>query len=55
MPIPDFQTLLLPVLRLASDNAEHTITGSADHIATELQLTDQEREAVYDSGSGLNF
>lgn len=55
MPIPDFQSLLLPVLRLASDNAEHTIAASADHIATELQLTDQEREAVYDSGSGLIF
>ena len=55
MPIPDFQSLLLPVLRLAGDNAEHTITGSAEHIATELQLTDQEREAIYESGSGLIF
>lgn len=55
MPIPDFQALLLPVLALASDNAEHTISGSAERIADQLQLADADREAVYESGSGLIF
>lgn len=55
MAIPDFQSLLLPVLRLASDNAEHTISGSAERLADELQLGEAEREAVYESGSGLIF
>ena len=55
MPIPDFQSLLLPVLKLASDNAEHTIAGSAEQLANDLKLTEQEREAVYSSGNGLVF
>ncbi|SET54931.1 restriction endonuclease [Hymenobacter actinosclerus] len=55
MPIPDFQALLLPVLTLASDNAEHTIAGSANHLADTLQLSEADREAVYESGSGLIF
>lgn len=55
MPIPDFQSLLLPVLSLASDNAEHTISGSAEKLADQLSLNEAEREAVYDSGNGLIF
>lgn len=55
MPIPDFQSLLLPVLRLAGYNAEHTIAASAERLAVELNLSEQEREAVYESGSGLIF
>ena len=55
MAIPDFQSLLLPVLKLADDGAEQTISGSAEEIANELRLTEQEKEAIYESGSGLIF
>ena len=55
MAIPDFQSLLLPVLKLADDEAEHTISGSAEKIASELRLTEQEKEAIYESGNGLIF
>lgn len=55
MPIPDFQALLLPVLRLAGDNAEHTITSTTERLASEFKLTEQEKEAIYSSGNGLIF
>lgn len=55
MPIPDFQTLLLPVLRLAGDNAEHTIAATTEQLASEFNLTEQEKEAIYPSGNGLIF
>jgi restriction system protein len=55
MPIPDFQALLLPVLKLAGDDAEHTIASTVEYVAGQLQLADADREAVYPSGSGLIF
>ncbi|GAB2967195.1 restriction endonuclease [Hymenobacter coalescens] len=55
MPIPDFQSLMLPVLQLATDGEEHTLSASAQHLAEQLHLADADREAVYESGSGLIF
>ena len=43
MPIPDYQTLMLPVLRLAADG-ETRVPIAADRIATEFGLTEEERE-----------
>lgn len=39
MPIPDFESLLLPVLRLASDGAEHSMAEMRERIASEFKLT----------------
>lgn len=49
MPIPDFQTLMLPVLRLA-DAGEIKVADAVDQIADEFALTDQEREELLPSG-----
>lgn len=49
MPIPDFQTLMLPVLRLA-DAGEIKVADAVDRIADEFALTDQEREELLPSG-----
>lgn len=49
MPIPDFQTLMLPVLRLA-DAGEIKVAEAVDRIADEFALTDQEREELLPSG-----
>lgn len=55
MAIPDFQSLFLPVLKLATDGAEHTIAGTVERLGRELQLAPEDLEAVYESGSGLIF
>ena len=43
MPIPDYQTLMLPVLRLLADGADHTAGSVIDAMSTEFQLTSDER------------
>ncbi len=49
MPIPDFQTIMLPVLRV-SDMGEIKIAEAVDRIANEFALTVQEREELLPSG-----
>jgi hypothetical protein len=49
MAIPDYQTLMLPVLRLAA-SGEQRVAEVADRIADEFGLTVQERETLLPSG-----
>ena len=49
MAIPDYQTLMLPLLR-ASTDGEKRIADVADRIADEVGLTSEERMALLPSG-----
>ena len=49
MPIPDYQTLMLPVLRLAAEG-ETRVPDIVDRIAAEFELTAAEREQLLPSG-----
>lgn len=49
MAIPDYQTLMLPVLRLAAEG-EWRVPMAAEKIADEFALTEQEREELLPSG-----
>lgn len=49
MPIPDYQALMLPVLREAAAG-ETRIPLAAERIADQLGLTDEEREEMLPSG-----
>jgi restriction system protein len=42
MPIPDYQSLMLPVLRFAGDRKEHSVADIRQHIAAELKLSEKE-------------
>lgn len=42
MPIPDYQSLMLPVLRLVRDRQEHSLAEMRQRIAGELNLTQEE-------------
>lgn len=53
MPIPDYQTLMLPVLRVVSDGQEHRFRNVVETLANEYQLTDEERTALIPSGGAL--
>jgi restriction system protein len=48
--IPDFQTLMLPVLELAADGKEHSIKDARELLAQKFKLTDQERKTLLASG-----
>ena len=49
MAIPDYQTLMLPVLRLAA-HGETTVPKAAEILADEFGLSSQEREELLPSG-----
>lgn len=49
MAIPDYQSIMLPLLGLAQDGASHRIRDAVDHIAQLFQLTaDERRERMPD-------
>lgn len=55
MPIPDYQTLMLPVLRIASDGEEHRFRDAIETLAEQFQLTDEERREMLPSGGATLF
>src|SRR5438045_4695109 len=50
MPIPDFQSLMLPILRIAEDGDEHTAREIRQRIGDERGLTEAERKQLLPSG-----
>lgn len=55
MPIPDYQTAMLPLLRLAADGAEHRFRDAIDRLSQEFSLTDAERSEMLPSGTAPLF
>lgn len=55
MPIPEYQTLMLPVLRLSSDGVEHRFRDAVEALAAEFQLTPTERSELLPSGTAPVF
>lgn len=55
MAIPDYQTLMLPVLKLASDGNEHRFSVAVETLADEFQLTSEERTELLPSGTQALF
>lgn len=50
MPVPDYQTLMLPLLKHASDGKPHYIQETISHLSDEMQLTEDERSELLPSG-----
>ena len=50
MAIPDYQTIILPLLKFYSDNQEHSFRDAVEEMAKEFKLTDQERKELLPSG-----
>ncbi len=50
MPIPDYQTLMLPFLRFLSDGREKTLRQTIEAMADEFHLTLEERRELLPSG-----
>ena len=55
MSIPDYQSILLPLLKLAQDGNEHSLRTSADVIADGFNLTPEERTQLLPSGNQTVF
>ncbi len=50
MAIPDFQSVILPLLRFCGDGHEHTNQEALDAIALEFGLTEEEQKELLPSG-----
>jgi restriction system protein len=55
MPIPDYESLMLPVLKIASDGQEHRIGDVVEQLARDFGLTDEERQHLLPSGKQATF
>ena len=55
MAVPDFQTLMLPLLRIADDGIEHTVHNAVVILAKEFSLTDNEINELLPSGKQKRF
>lgn len=55
MPIPDYQTIMLPLLKLASDGAPHRFRDAVEQLAVQFQLSSEERAEMLPSGTALLF
>ena len=55
MGIPDYQSLMLPLLKLTSDQQEHSIRQAVDALANRFGLTDADRRELLSSGRQRTF
>lgn len=55
MSIPDYQTLMLPLLRVIADGAEHPFRDVVETLANEFGLSLAERAELHPSGSAPVF
>lgn len=55
MAIPDYQTLMLPVLKAAADGSEQRIRDVIESLAHQFRLTEEERRQLLPSGRQATF
>ncbi len=55
MPIPDFQTIMLSLLRSLSDGKEHSIQDLMNRLAREFSLSEDELNALLPSDKQTVF
>lgn len=53
--IPDYQTLMLPLLRFLSDGKEHSINEAIENLAIQFKLSQEERNELLPSGQAFLF
>jgi restriction system protein len=55
VPIPDYESAMLPLLRLAADGAEHRFRDVVEQLAVHFGLSDTERAEMLPSGTAPLF
>jgi restriction system protein len=50
MAVPDFQTLMLPLLELAGDDQQHTSAEAVESLAQRFQLSTDDRGQLLQNG-----
>ncbi len=55
MPVPDYQSIMLPLLKFSADGAEHTPREAVESLAKLFGLTDDNRQELLPSGTQRVF
>jgi restriction system protein len=55
MGIPDYQTLMLPLLKHTADGQEHSFHSLVESLTADFKLTDAERRELLPSGGQFVF
>lgn len=55
MSVPDYQSLMLPLLKIAADQNEHSLSEVIEILAQQFKLNDQERKELLPSGKQRKF
>jgi restriction system protein len=55
MAIPDYQSIMLPLLKFARDGEEHSLRETIEALADEFELTGEERTELLPSGQQATF
>jgi restriction system protein len=55
MAIPDYQTIMLPLLQFLSDKIEHSLRETIDNLEIKFKLSDDEKKQLLPSGSQTIF
>jgi restriction system protein len=55
MAIPNFQSIMLPILKLAGDRNEHSISEATETLAQQFRLSEQDRNELLPSGKQRKF
>lgn len=50
MSVPNYESIMLPLMKLASDGHEHSLREAIDKLAKEFGLTDEEKRQLLPSG-----
>jgi len=53
--VPDFQMIMLPLLRFAADKKEHSIREAIEYLADFFKLTEEDRQKLLPSGTQTVF
>ena len=46
MAIPDYQTLMLPLLKYAADRKDHSVREAVDALAEQFKLSEEEKKEI---------
>lgn len=55
MPVPDFQTVMRPILLALDDGQAHTIQQIREAVATELGVTEDDQQELLPSGKQTTY
>ena len=55
MAVPDFQTVMLPLLTLLSDSSEHSLAEVIENLGNRLGLSPEEKKELLPSESEPRF